>query len=58
MFVKLSFQLSNLFVSVALISIVLYLKNIILSKIYILHCLVLLNSVLFKPCLFQLGLEH
>ena len=32
---------------------VLYLKKIILSNVCILYCLVLLNSVLFKPCLFR-----
>ena len=37
-----------LFVSVALVCLVLHLKKIILSKMCILYCLVLLNSVLFK----------
>ena len=37
----------------ALICFVLYLTKIFLSKMCILHCLVLLNSVLFKPCLFR-----
>ena len=32
---------------------VLYLTKIFLSKICILNCLVLLNSVPFKPCLFR-----
>ena len=45
--VKLPVQLSNLFVSVALICFVLYFKKIIWSKMYILYCLVLLNSILF-----------
>ena len=35
----------------ALICFVLYLTKIILSNICILHCVVLLNRVLFKPCL-------
>ena len=39
--------------TVALSCFVLYLTKIFLSKICILHCLVLLNSVLFKPCLFR-----
>ena len=39
-----------LFVSVALICFVLYLGNIVLSKMCILYCLVSLNSVIFKPC--------
>ena len=39
-----------LFVSVALISLVLYLRKILLLKIYILYCLVSLNSFFFKPC--------
>ena len=54
--IKLHLRLSYvyyLFVSVALICFVLYLTKIILSKIWLLHCLVLLNSILFKPCLFQ-----
>ena len=42
------------FVSVALICSVLYLTKIVLSKMCTLHCLVPLNSVLFKPCLFRL----
>ena len=46
-FVKLTFQL---FVFVAFICIVLYLKKIILLNICILYCLVLLNSILFNPC--------
>ena len=41
-----------LFVSVALICFVFYLRKIILWYICILHCLVPL-IVLFKPCLFQ-----
>ena len=40
-----------MFVSVALICFVLYLRKIVLSKQIILYCLVSLNSVLFKPCL-------
>ena len=40
-------------VSVDLICFVLYLTKIFLSKMCILHCLVPLNSVLFKPCLFR-----
>ena len=47
-----------LFVSVALICFVLYLTRIILSKICISNCFVLLNSVLFKPCLFRFTLER
>ena len=46
------FQLRSviyLFVSVALISRVLCLKNILFHR----NVLVLLNSVLFKPCLFR-----
>ena len=46
-----------LFVSVAFICFVLYLRKIILSKICILHCLVPLNIVLFKPCLFPITTE-
>ena len=46
------------FVSVALICFVLYLRKIFLSKICLLHCLVLLNSVLFKRCLFLSTLER
>ena len=41
----------------ALICFVLYLTNIFLSKIHILHCLVSLNSVLFILCLFRFTLE-
>ena len=44
----------KLHIIVALICFVLYLRKIILSKMCILHCLVPLNSVLFKPCLLQL----
>ena len=33
-------------------------SKILLSKISILHRLVLLNSVLFKPCLFRFTLER
>ena len=47
-----------LFVSVALICFVLYLTEIFLSKICILHCLVLLNIVVFKPCSFRFTLER
>ena len=43
-----------LFVSVALICFLIYLRKIILSKICILHCLVTINSVRFKPSLFRL----
>ena len=39
------------FVSVALIFLVLHLTKIFLLKIFIFHCLVPLNSILFKPCL-------
>ena len=35
----------------------LYLTKIFISKMCILHCLVLLNSFLFKPCLFRFTLE-
>ena len=45
--------LRYLFVSVALICFVLNLTKIILLNICILHCLVLLNSILFKSCLFR-----
>ena len=45
-------QVFYLFVSVALFSFVIYLRKIILLKICILYCLVSLNIVLFKPCLF------
>ena len=47
--IKLSFIIvsSCLFVSVALICFVLYLRKIVLLKICILYCLVSLNSVLF-----------
>ena len=41
-----------LFVSVALICFVLYLTKIFLSKMCILHCL-LLFTIIFKPCLFR-----
>ena len=44
----------TLFVSVALISFVLYLRKIPLEEICILYCLVPLNSILFKPCLLML----
>ena len=42
-----SIKISNVLVSVAVISLVLYLKQIILLKICILYCLVSLNSILF-----------
>ena len=42
-----------LFVSVALICFVVFLRKIFLSKMCILHCRVPLNSVLFKPCSFR-----
>ena len=48
--VKLPFQLKQvtyLYVSLALICVVLYLKKIILSQISMLNCLIILNSVLF-----------
>ena len=51
MFVKLPFQLryvTYLFVSEALISLVLYLKNKILSKIGILYCLLIFYFLIFN----------
>ena len=46
-----------LLVSVALICFVLYLRKILSLKMCILYCLVPLNSILFKPCLFRFTLE-
>ena len=46
-------KISNLLVSVALICLVIYLKNIFLPNICILYCLGSLNSVLFLSCLFR-----
>ena len=40
-------MISNLFVSVGVICVILYLKKKILSKMFLLYCLVLLNSILF-----------
>ena len=48
----------HLFVSLALICFVLYLRKIILSKICILYCLVPLNSINFKHCLIQSAMVH